>query len=430
MAGDACARHPKRAALTVCVSCGQAVCRECLVSTRVGVKCPDCSGASGAARAGRTKRSRRRVGVAVSLAVVLAAAGVAVAMTRDGEQPRSASSSRDGDTLSEDVTFTGSGGFTLHGTLDLPRDTRDQGQPAAVIVPGLGAVTREGVIGDEGHVDALYADLGETLAQHGFVVLRYDKRGVGESTPLPSESEMVFDHHVEDAAAAAEFLRDREEVDPSDVAMIGHGQGGLAGMRLAAADTPGVSALALIATPARPLHEAVADEIRNGFFASGEEAEELATEFTEAADELLATGEVPEVSERLQPVLPAESADFLASVFALDPTEMAGEVDVPVLIARGEHDPGVREQDVESLRSAFTAAPSVEVLRVPGAGSTLADLSEDDEAEGSGHNEDGEDSAEPSTGMQAHPEAVAPWHARDEDALRRLAQWLRSALHG
>lgn len=430
MDGDACARHPKRAALTVCVSCEQAVCRECLVATRVGVKCPDCSGAASAGRPGRQKRSRRRLAVGVGLAVVVALAGAALATMRDDGQPRAASSAGDGATLSEDVTFAGAEGLTLHGTLDLPRDTRERGQPAVVIVPGLGATTREGVIGDDGHVDALYADLGETLAQHGFVVLRYDKRGVGESTPLPADSEMVFDHHVEDAAAAAEFLSGREEVDPSDVAMIGHDQGGLAGMRLAAADTPEVAALALIATPARPLHEAVADEIRNGYFASGEEAEELAAEFTDAADELLATGEVPEVSERLQPVLPAESADFLASVFALDPTELAAEVDVPVLIARGEQDPGVHERDVESLRSALTAAPEVEVLRVPGAGSTLADLSPDDEAEGSGHDEDGEETAESSRGMQAHPEAVAPWQPRDQDALRRLAQWLRTTLHG
>lgn len=364
------------------------------------------------------------------MVAVLLLAGVAVTLVRDDEQPRAASSAGDGGTLSEDVTFAGADGFALHGTLDLPRDIHDQGQPGVVIVPGIGATTREGVIGDEGHVDTLYADLGETLAQHGFVVLRYDKRGVGDSAPLPAGSETVFDHHVEDAADAAEFLGGREEVDASDVAVIGHGQGGLVGMRLAAADTPEVAALALISTPARPLHEAVADEIRNGFFASGEEAEELAAEFTDAVDELLATGEVPEVSERLQPILPAESASFLASVFALEPTELAGEVEVPVLIARGEHDPGVRERDVEKLRSAFTAAPAVEVLRVPGAGSTLADLSRDEEADGPAHEGDGEDAAESSRGMAAHPEAVAPWHARDEDALRRMTQWLRSELHG
>lgn len=430
MDGDACAHHPKRAALTVCVNCERAVCRECLVATRVGVKCQDCSGATSAGRAGRQKRSRRRLGLGVGLVAVLLIAGVAVTLGRDDEQPRAASSAGDGGTRSEEVTFAGADGFTLHGTLDLPRDIRDQGQPGVVIVPGIGATTREGVIGDEGHVDTLYADLGETLAQHGFVVLRYDKRGVGDSTPLPAGSETVFDHHVEDAADGAAFLGGREEVDASDVAVIGHGQGGLVGMRLAAADTPEVAGLALISTPGRPLHEAVADEIRSGFFASGEEAEELAAEFTDAADELLATGEVPDVSERLQPILPAESASFLASVFALEPTELAGEVEVPVLIARGEHDPGVHERDVERLRSAFTAAPAVEVLRVPGAGSTLADLSRDEEAEGSGHEGDGEDAAESSRGMAAHPEAVAPWHPRDEDALRRMTQWLRSELHG
>lgn len=435
MAADACARHPKREALTVCVSCDRAVCRECLVSTRVGVKCPDCSGATGAQRAGRQKRTRRRVGLGVGLAAVLVLAGVALTTMGDDESPQAASSSPGDDgPLSEGVTFTGAEGLTLGGTLDLPRDAGGQEHPGVVILPGFGATTREGVIGDEGQVDALYADLGETLARHGFVALRYDKRGTGESTPVPDGSQTVFDHHVEDATAAAEFLSDREEVDPEDLAVIGHDQGGLAGMRLAAADTPEVAALALIGTPGRPLSEAVADEIRNGFFASGEEAEELAAEFTAAVDELLATGEVPEVGERLQSVLPAESAAFLESIFSLQPAELAQDVDVPVLIARGEHDPGVREQDVEALRDAFTSSPTVEVLRVSDAGSTLARLpSTDGEVEDSGHQEDGQDgddTAGAPSGMQGHPEAVAPSQPRDDDALRRLTQWLRSALHG
>lgn len=361
---------------------------------------------------------------------VLVAAGIALAAMGGEDEPRTASSAGDDAVGREEIAFAGADGFTIRGSLDLPRDAEGGGRPGVVIVPGFGPTVREGVRQAGGRIDDLYVDLGDTLARHGFVVLRYDKRGTGESTPLPDASETVFDDHVEDAAAAAEFLGNREEVDSSDLAVVGHDQGGLVGMRVAAADEPKVSALALIATPGRPLVDAVADEIRNGDFADEESADELAAEFTDAVDELVATGQVPEVSEPLQPVLPSRSADYLASIFTLDPTELAGDVDVPVLIARGEHDPGVREHDVETLQTAFTSAPVVEVLRVPDAGSTLARASAPDENDHEPEESTDEtDGSSSSSSMHPHPEGAAN-PPRDEDALRRLAEWLDSALHG
>ena len=38
-----CARHPREETAITCASCGTPICPRCMVSTPVGMKCPDCS---------------------------------------------------------------------------------------------------------------------------------------------------------------------------------------------------------------------------------------------------------------------------------------------------------------------------------------------------------------------------------------------------
>jgi len=38
-----CARHPKETTAVRCASCGTPICTRCMVSTPVGMKCPDCA---------------------------------------------------------------------------------------------------------------------------------------------------------------------------------------------------------------------------------------------------------------------------------------------------------------------------------------------------------------------------------------------------
>ena len=54
--------------------------------------------------------------------------------------------------------------------------------------------------------------LGYLFAARGFVVLSYDKRGVGKSTD--NWREASFEQLADDAAARAGFLQSRNEVDP------------------------------------------------------------------------------------------------------------------------------------------------------------------------------------------------------------------------
>ncbi len=91
---------------------------------------------------------------------------------------------------SEPFTFK-NGAISLGGTLVLPAEGGRR--PAFVFTHGSGAATR-----------TTFSGLGYYLAAHGFAVLKYDKRGSGESTGNGTAS---FEDLADDAAAGADALR-------------------------------------------------------------------------------------------------------------------------------------------------------------------------------------------------------------------------------
>jgi hypothetical protein len=53
-----CYRHPKRETRVSCATCGRPICTECMVSTDVGIKCPDDARLPRGARAGVMKTNQ------------------------------------------------------------------------------------------------------------------------------------------------------------------------------------------------------------------------------------------------------------------------------------------------------------------------------------------------------------------------------------
>jgi hypothetical protein len=67
-----CYRHPKRETRVLCATCGRPICTECMVTTDVGIKCPEDARLPRGARAGVMKTNQ-------VVRSVLAGGGVAVA---------------------------------------------------------------------------------------------------------------------------------------------------------------------------------------------------------------------------------------------------------------------------------------------------------------------------------------------------------------
>lgn len=408
----ACATHPRRAAVTSCAVCGRGVCRDCAEHTGVGFKCTDCSGGTAAASHPTVRHLQGwrpgAVSVAVVVVVVILVGAGAFALFRPnpmsdvGGGLGEADGGDGGSHTDLDVAFAGDRGdddVMLRGTLTVPAHQEGHA-PAVVIVPGFGATNRDGVVGSPN--DTVYRDLAETLADRGMVTLRYDKRGAGESDRIPEDNPLTFDQRVGDAAAAVAYVRDRPEVDAGQVALVGHDTGGFASMRVAG-DDANLAGMVLIGTAGRPFVEVVTEAYRD---VGDEEHDEVAEEIERAVDELLATGELPEIDEDMgiEQILPEGREEFLAGVFSVRPTEDAAEVTSPVLIVHGEQDPNINhDTDVEPLRDALTSAETVEVLTVPEAGHTLNRVDE------------GHDMGDGSAPVE-----------RVDEALADLADWLES----
>lgn len=120
---------------------------------------------------------------------------------------------------SEDVTFENKkAGITLAGTLTMPNGKGPF--PTIVLVAGSGPNDRNEEI--LGHKPFLV--LADYLTKNGYAVLRYDKRGVAESTG-DFRNATIFDF-ANDVEAALAFLKTKKEIDSKKMGIIGHSEGG------------------------------------------------------------------------------------------------------------------------------------------------------------------------------------------------------------
>jgi uncharacterized protein len=142
---------------------------------------------------------------------------------------------------SENVTIrNATAGVELAGTLTLPPG--DGPFPAAILVSGSGPQDRDETI--MGHKP--FWVLADNLTRRGIAVLRYDDRGVGESTGEFAAS--TSEDNAEDALAAVELARSRPEIAKDAVGIIGHSEGGLVGP-MAASRSHDVAFVVMLAGP-------------------------------------------------------------------------------------------------------------------------------------------------------------------------------------
>jgi pimeloyl-ACP methyl ester carboxylesterase len=128
----------------------------------------------------------------------------------------------------EDVTFE-NGDITLAGTLTTPEG---EGPFAVVVlVSGSGPQDRDESLGPMIPMKP-FALLADGLTRAGIAVLRYDDRGVGESGGNFATAS-TFDFAT-DAESAINYLLTRDDINPDEIGLIGHSEGGLVAAMLGA----------------------------------------------------------------------------------------------------------------------------------------------------------------------------------------------------
>lgn len=128
---------------------------------------------------------------------------------------------------------------TLAGTLTIPEGAGPH--PALVLVTGSGPQDRDETI--FGHKP--FAVLADHLSRQGIAVLRYDDRGVGESSGEFAKATM--DDFAGDTWAAVEFLRARPEIDRKRIGLLGHSEGAVVAPAVAAAHAKDIAFVVMLA---------------------------------------------------------------------------------------------------------------------------------------------------------------------------------------
>lgn len=110
-------------------------------------------------------------------------------------------------------------GVRLAGTLTLPRAKGPF--PAVLLITGSGPQDRNETI--LGHRPFLV--LADYLTRRGIAVLRVDDRGVGGSSAGAPTA--TSENYAGDVLAGVEFLKNRKEINPLQIGLIGHSEGGM-----------------------------------------------------------------------------------------------------------------------------------------------------------------------------------------------------------
>jgi hypothetical protein len=131
-------------------------------------------------------------------------------------------------------------GIKLAGTLTLPKS--GEPFPAVILITGSGPQNRDEAL--LGHRPFLI--LADALTRRGVAVLRFDDRGVGKSTGEFAKATSV--DFAADVVAGIEYLKTRREINPKQIGLIGHSEGGLIAP-MVAAQSPDVAFIIMMAGP-------------------------------------------------------------------------------------------------------------------------------------------------------------------------------------
>lgn len=278
----------------------------------------------------------------------------------------------------EFVSFDGAKDeVVLSGTLTLPESMGPY--PVVILIPGSGRIDRDETV--YGHKPFLV--LADYLTRHGIAVLRYDKRGCGDSSGnYETATSQDFSN---DVLAAIEFLKSRKDI--SLIGLVGHSEGGVIAP-LVATKSKDVAFIVLMAgtgvTGEEILYEqgALIQQI-NG------ETEEAIAQYRIFQESLIAIlksesepkiaieqikllmASLPKLDKSTQDILEARVARISLNIewfryfLIYDPTVALKRVRVPVLVLNGDRDIQVSsKQNLPEISKALTESQNQDVTIV------------------------------------------------------------------
>ena len=253
-------------------------------------------------------------------------------------------------------------GFNLAATVTRPPKATGK-LPAVVLIGGSGPTDRDEVVAGI----PVLGQLARDLVAAGFVTVRYDKRGIGQSGGR-AESVTIADY-AEDVRSILFWLGRQKDVDSDRVALIGYGEGAGVAMLTAGRERDRASALVLLAGIATTGAQLVIEQQRHLLsqmkIDEAQRAEKLALQERINQAVIKGTGwsDIPESVRKVA------DTPWFYSFLTFNPSQAMRDVRQPVLIVQGELDTQVPPHHADEL-AAFArerkARTTVDVVKVPG----------------------------------------------------------------
>ena len=271
-------------------------------------------------------------------------------------------------------------GVTLAATLTLP-----QGKgpfPAAILISGSGPQDRNETV--FGHQPFLV--LADHLTKQGIAVLRYDDRGVAQSTGDYANSTSA--DFATDANAAFAYLLSRGEIHPDAIGFVGHSEGGLIAP-IAIHTNTDVAYMVMLAGPGTSSRQIARSQNRLIALSQGTPEEDIAksehindsitlavaeSDSSEHASDQIRAILTPQTMETLginesqvEMIIAQITTPWTRYFLGYDPADYLPQMITPVLALNGELDIQVPAQEnLDGLRTLFIDHPDATITELAG----------------------------------------------------------------
>jgi alpha-beta hydrolase superfamily lysophospholipase len=241
-------------------------------------------------------------------------------------------------TYQEENIRLNAGTETIYGTVTLPEIYTEV--PVVLIIAGSGPTDR-----DSNNAYGLLTDsskmIAYELAQNGIASVRYDKRGIGESSKaMKSEEDLVFDDYIDDAVNWVQMLHNDKRF--SKIIILGHSEGSLIGM-IAAKKTK-VDVFISVAGMGYSFYDTLKRQLKT-------QPKNVYDECVHIMDELKKGNRVADINKNYYSLFRPSVQPYLISVFRYDPAVEIKNLTIPVLIIQGTTDLQVTLDDATILKN-------------------------------------------------------------------------------
>ncbi len=258
-------------------------------------------------------------------------------------------------------------GFSLAATISKPVDVKGPRLPAVVLVSGSASSERDEIVAGI----PIFAQLATALADAGFLIVRYDERGAGQSGGRAESA--TYEDFASDVRSVVTYLTKRKDVDPRRIAIIGYGDGGWVSMLVASRENK-VAALGLLATASVSGTELVLEQQRQLFEnSSSDGARQAAVEQQKRILQAVVSGKgwemiPPDIRKRVETPL-------YRSFLTFNPSTVLAKTRQPLLVVQGNLDkevPGMHGEQLAQLGRSRPRARQTDFVLVPGVNHLLA----------------------------------------------------------